>query len=190
MYAKNKWHQATSGATGSGLNTTRSRDGAVSVADTLQSTVALQRQLWSPVLRAKQLCTVDLTRANVFRRPCQQNSDCRGHDLHNPRKDCSIAYDSYRRSQVKKKHSAVFPVHRKKERWACGAPRPRPPAEACNGEGLPSPSREKKRLTSSSPFPLGIPLVGASCLQPRNIGEGKERASASRQARPCPKAEP
>ena len=30
---------------------------------------------------------------------CDINSDCRGHNLHDPKKDCSIAPDSYRTIQ-------------------------------------------------------------------------------------------
>ena len=65
----------------------------------------------------------------------------------NPRKDCPIALDGNRRSQVEKTLWCPSGPP-KKERWARGAPRPGPPAEACNGEGLPSPSRGKKSLLS------------------------------------------
>ena len=43
--------------------------------------------------RAK-LCTYSFWRRN-------NNSECRGHDLHDPMKDCSIALDSYRTTQGK-----------------------------------------------------------------------------------------
>ena len=46
----------------------------------------------------------DVDKLHATREDIAKDSDCRGHDLHNPKKDCSIAPDSYRTRLGSQRH--------------------------------------------------------------------------------------